>query len=57
MLEFVYGSYGSTTTRDAISEATGYKKSARDTYIQRLSARRLVETIPGGEVRANPILF
>lgn len=31
-----------TQTREAISEETGYKRSSRDTYIQRLAARRLI---------------
>lgn len=43
-------------TRDQISEATGYKRSSRDTFLQRLAARKLIDTTTGG-VRAAVILF
>lgn len=48
---------GREVTRDSLSEATGYKRSSRDTYISRLTARQLV--IPGaaGMVRASDQLF
>lgn len=42
--------------REAISEATGYKRSTRDAYLQRLGARRLV-TAERGLVRASELLF
>lgn len=48
--------YPGTADRDAISEATGYKRSSRDTYIQRLVARRLLTT-ERGAVRASDELF
>jgi hypothetical protein len=47
---------GQAVDRDAISEATGYKRSSRDAYIQRLQARRLVVT-DRGTVRAADALF
>lgn len=50
------GGGGNPVTREMISEATGYLKSSRDTYIQRLSARELVEVSREG-VRASPTLF
>ncbi len=34
---------GGLTTREEVSERTGYRRSSRDTYIQRLRARQLVE--------------
>jgi hypothetical protein len=43
--------------RDDLGEAIGYKRSSRDTYLQRLAARKLVEVVGPGEVRASPILF
>lgn len=43
-------------TRDAISDQTGYKRSSRDTYLQRLRARQLIEADTTG-VTASPILF
>jgi hypothetical protein len=36
---------------------TGYKRSTRDTYIQRLQSRRLVEIVGRGEVRPSEMLF
>lgn len=44
-------------SRDQLTEATGYKRSSRDTYVQRLSARRLVDVSTPGEVRAVEMLF
>lgn len=44
-----------TTNRDAITDATGYKKSTRNAYIQRLAARQLVEA-NGDTVTASPLL-
>lgn len=46
-----------SVTREAIDEATEYKRSSRDTYLQRLSSRRLVESVGRGEVRASENLF
>lgn len=39
------------------SGATDYKRSSRDTYLQRLSARRLIVAGTRGEVRASDTLF
>jgi hypothetical protein len=43
-------------SRDVLSEATNYKRSTRDAYIQRLGTRRLIETTGGG-VRASAVFF
>lgn len=43
--------------RDTLSAATEYKRSSRDTYLQRLGARKLVEIEHGGLVRASEELF
>lgn len=43
--------------REAIDQATGYMRSSRDAYLSRLSARRLVESVGRGEVRASAELF
>lgn len=43
-------------SRDELSERTGYKRSSRDTYIQRLRARKIVE-VEGSVVRAASLLF
>lgn len=50
-------SYPEAVPRDAVDDATGYKRSSRDTYIQRLTSRKLVEVAGPGEVRASSVLF
>jgi len=58
ILEAVAKAYPEAIGRDAIDEATGYRRSSRDTYLQRLRARALVEDGGGGgTVRASPLLF
>jgi hypothetical protein len=42
--------------RDRLSDVTGYARSSRDAYLQRLKARKLIEADRGG-VRASRILF
>lgn len=44
-------------SREALEETTGFKRSTRDAYIQRLSSRRLVEVNGPGTVRASAALF
>ncbi len=56
VLEAVIGYWPEPADRDAITEATGYKRSSRDTYLQRLGARELVTT-DRGTVRAVDELF
>lgn len=48
---------GSGVSRESIDEATGYKRSSRDAYIQRLKARQLVTIGGRGEVAASRVLF
>jgi hypothetical protein len=56
VLEEAIRVYPKPIEREAISEATGYKRSTRDAYLQRLAARRLVVT-ERGQVRASEELF
>lgn len=56
-LEHIIKAYPRSLMRDRLSELTGYKKSTRDLYIQKLAARRLVDTSTAGMVSANPELF
>lgn len=56
VLEAVIGHYPDAALRSEIDEATGYKRSSRDTYIQRLRSRELVSTSQDG-VRAADTLF
>jgi hypothetical protein len=51
------GRYPDSVPRETIDEATGYKRSSRDTYIQRLRSRQLVVILPRGELRASEELF
>lgn len=56
ILAIVFDAYPQAADKNLISEATGYKRSSRDTYIQRLSARGLVTTSRDG-VTASEDLF
>jgi hypothetical protein len=57
ILEVLIAADGKPVARDQISEQTEYQRSSRDTYLQRLSSRRLVESVGRGEVRASATLF
>ncbi|MGH9421922.1 MAG: hypothetical protein ACRD3J_18240, partial [Thermoanaerobaculia bacterium] len=57
ILEPLIAAYPDAVSRESLEETTGYKRSSRDTYIQRLSSRRLVENVGRGEVRASENLF
>lgn len=48
---------GSDVARAMIDEQTGYMRSSRDAYLQRLKARGLVEFCGPGTVRAAKLLF
>jgi hypothetical protein len=56
VLEVVVAAHPKPVEREAIGEATGYTKSSRNTYLQRLGARRLV-TARGGQIVAASELF
>ncbi|HEV8508905.1 MAG TPA: DUF87 domain-containing protein [Gemmatimonadales bacterium] len=56
ILDIVVAAHPDPVDRDAISEATGYARSSRDTYLQRLGAKRLVE-LERGSVKASDLLF
>jgi hypothetical protein len=57
ILDVLIGRYPDAVDRDDLDESTGYKRSSRDTYLQRLSARQLVESVGRGSVRASSNLF
>lgn len=48
--------YPSWMTKAEIDEQTGYKRSSRDTYLQKLKARKLID-VARGEARASDVLF
>lgn len=52
----VIGVYPESMPRADLDEVTGYKRSSRDAYIQRLKARRLL-SVEGSTLRAVPALF
>lgn len=48
--------YPDSVDREVVSESTGYKRSTRDAYIQRLVARKLLDS-GSGPIRASKTLF
>jgi hypothetical protein len=52
----VSSAYPAIVQRGWIDTETGYKRSSRDTYLQRLSARELIST-SGDGVQASADLF
>lgn len=57
ILEVLIAAYPEAVDREALSEQTGYQRSSRDTYLQRLRARQLVVEHGRGQVRASEHLF
>lgn len=57
VLDVLVAAYPDAVPREQIDEQTGYKRSSRDTYLQRLRSRRLVENVGSGQVRASEDLF
>jgi len=57
ILEVLLHAHGKAVAREDLDETTGYKRSSRDTYIQRLVSRRLVVVEGRGAVRASETLF
>jgi hypothetical protein len=57
VLTVLMNHYPDPVSREAIDTATDYKRSSRDAYIQRLSARQLVVTEGRARVRASDSLF
>lgn len=56
VLEVVIEGWDAAVPREEITARTGYLKSSRDTYIQQLAARELVEVSRGG-IKASANLF
>lgn len=57
VFEVIIASYPEEISREEITNKTNYKRSSRDTYIQRLSQRKLIKTLPGSMVIASEKLF
>lgn len=56
VLGILIEAYPRELTKDELSELTGYKRSSRDTFLQRLGVRKLIVTTGAG-VRASEKLF
>lgn len=56
ILKVLIDAYPNGLSRDAITEATGYMRSSRNTYLSRMTAREIIE-VNGQEVRAADNLF
>jgi CRP-like cAMP-binding protein len=57
VLEVIVRAFPDSLERTAIDELTGYRRSSRDTYLQRLRARQLVVDVGRNRVRAVEMLF
>lgn len=57
ILEALIEAYPDSVSREALEESTGYKRSTRDAYLQRLAGKELVDEPARGEVRASEVLF
>lgn len=57
VLKILIDAHPNAVERDVLSEQTGYQRSSRDAYLQRLSARELVVQEGRGMVRASDNLF
>jgi uncharacterized protein len=57
ILEQLVASYPQGVDRKALSESTGYQRSSRDAYLQRMNAKRLIQVVGRGEVKAADELF
>lgn len=57
ILKIALTAYSANVSRDYLTEATGYQRSSRDAYIQRLKARGLITLQGRGEIRAADKLF
>lgn len=56
-LELLIRHYPNALDREALDEPTGYKATSRNTYLQRLAARELIESVDRSKVKASDRLF
>lgn len=57
ILTILIVAYPTEVNRDYLDEVTGYKRSSRDAYLARLTAKELVESNGRGTVKASSNLF
>lgn len=57
VLDVLVAAYPEAVAKETIDQKTEYQRSSRDTYIQKLRARQLIEEPARGAIRASPLLF
>jgi hypothetical protein len=57
IFDLLTAAYPNALPRDDLSERTGYQRSSRDAYLQRMNAKRLIQIVGRGEVKASDQLF
>jgi hypothetical protein len=57
IFDVLVAAYPRDVSREDISEATDFKRSTRDTYLQRMITKRIVENVGSSRVRASASLF
>jgi hypothetical protein len=57
IFEILLAAGGELVSREILTEQTGYKRSTRDAYLARMAAKKIVESVGRGEVKAAPLLF
>jgi len=57
LLEILVKAHPQTIDRLALDEHSGFKRSSRDAYLQRLKARELIENTSQGTLKASDTLF
>lgn len=57
ILQILLEAYPNPVDREKLSEETDYKRSSRDTYLQRMLSRKIITVVGRGEVKASVLLF
>lgn len=57
ILGVLIAAYPGAVARTDLDERTGYQRSSRDAYLQRMRAKQLISEPGRGEVRASEDLF
>ena len=57
IFEILIAAAGQPVLREDLTERTGYKRSTRDAYLARMAAKKIVESVDRGEVKAAALLF
>lgn len=57
LLEALVEHYPKAVPRETVGEATGFKRSTRDAYLQRMQSKRVIVNVGRGEVKAADELF